>query len=135
MAVDAGGPLTVRGAKRLAVNGFWTYDDAPVDAEDGTTQVVDEAYMDGIHQDSQIFVNGALANADLMARLAGLRDATDTFQLRPGVEIVSATEDGNLRVEGDLDLANYRYGPDVDPNVRAPAPPACSTCGPAAISP
>lgn len=118
VAVDAGGPLTVRGAKRLAVNGFWTYDDAPVDAEDGTTQVVDEAYMDGIHQDSEAFVNGALANADLMARLAGLRDATETFQLRPGVEIVSATEDGNLRVEGDLDLANYRYGPDVDPAVR-----------------
>ncbi len=118
VAVDAGAPLTVRGAKRLAVNGFWTYDDAPVDAEDDTTQVVDEAYMDGIHRDSQVFVNGALANADLMARLAGLRDATETFQLRPGVEIVSATEDGNLRVEGDLDLANYRYGPDVDPAVR-----------------
>ncbi|MFP1680225.1 filamentous hemagglutinin family protein [Alloalcanivorax sp. C16-2] len=118
VAVDAGGPLTVRGAKRLAVNGFWTYDDAPVDAEDDTTQVVDEAYMDGIHQDSQVFVNGALANADLMARLAGLRDATETFQLRPGVEIVSATEGGNLRVEGDLDLANYRYGPDVDLAVR-----------------
>jgi filamentous hemagglutinin family protein len=118
VAVDAGGPLTVRGAKRLSVNGFWTYDDAPVDAGDDTTQVVDETYMDGIHGDSNAFVNGALANAQLLERLAGLRDATDTFQLRPGVEIVSATEDGNLRVEGDLDLANYRYGPDVDPNVR-----------------
>jgi filamentous hemagglutinin family protein len=118
VAVDAGGPLTVRGAKRLAVNGFWTYDDAPVDAEDDTTQVVDEAYMDGIHGDSEAFVNGALANAQLLERLAGLRDATDAFQLRPGVEIVSATEDGNLRLDGDLDLANYRYGPDVDPNVR-----------------
>ncbi len=119
VAVDAGGPLTVRGAKRLAANGFWTYDDAPLDAEDDTTQVVDEAYMDGIHGDSEAFVEGALANTQLMERLAGLRDAAgDAFQLRPGVEIVSATEDGNLRVEGDLDLANYRYGPDVDPAVR-----------------
>ncbi len=119
VAVDAGGPLTVRGAKRLAVNGFWTYDDAPLDPEDDTTQVVDENYMDGIHGDSETFVNGAMANAQLMERLAGLRDAAgDAFQLRPGVEIVSATEDGNLRVDGDLDLANYRYGPDVDPGVR-----------------
>ncbi len=118
VAVDAGGPLTVRGAKRLSVNGFWTYDDAPLDAEDDTTQVVDEAYMDGIHGDSEAFVNGALANAQLLERLAGLRDATDAFQLRPGVEIVSATEGGNLRLDGDLDLANYRYGLDVDPNVR-----------------
>jgi len=119
VAVDAGGPLTVRGAKRLSVNGFWTYDDAPLDPEDDTTQVVDEAYMDGIHGDSEAFVNGALANAQLLERLAGLRDAAgDAFQLRPGVEIVSATEDGNLRLDGDLDLANYRYGPDVDPNVR-----------------
>ena len=119
VAVDAGGPLTVRGAKRLSVNGFWTYDDAPLDPEDDTTQVVDEAYMDGIHGDSEAFVNGALANAQLLERLAGLRDAAgDAFQLRPGVEIVSATEDGNLRLDGDLDLANYRYGPDVDPNMR-----------------
>lgn len=119
VAVDADGPLTVRGAKRLSVNGFWTYDDAPVDPEDGTTQVVDETYMDGIHGDSEAFVNGALANAQLMERLAGLRDAAgEAFQLRPGVEIVSATEDRNLRLDGDLDLANYRYGPDVDPAVR-----------------
>jgi len=119
VAVDADGPLTVRGAKRLAVNGFWTYDDAPLDPEDDTTQVVDETYMDGIHGDSNAFVNGALANAQLMERLAGLRDAAgEGFQLRPGVEIVSSTEHGNLRLDGDLDLANYRYGPDVDPNVR-----------------
>ena len=119
VAVDAGGPLTVRGAKRLSVNGFWTYDDAPLDPEDDTTQVVDETYMDGIHGDSNAFVNGALANAQLMERLAGLRDAAgEGFQLRPGVEIVSGTEDGNLRLDGDLDLANYRYGPDVDPAVR-----------------
>lgn len=118
VAVDADGPLTVRGARRLAVNGFWTYDDAPLDPEDDTTQVVNENYMETIHGDSVAFVDGALANAQLMERLAGLRDATDTFQLRPGVEIVSATEDGNLRLDGDLDLANYRYGPDVDPAVR-----------------
>tara|TARA_R110001606_G_scaffold81584_1_gene187550 strand:+ start:10790 stop:22960 length:12171 start_codon:yes stop_codon:yes gene_type:complete len=119
VAVDAAGGLTVRGAKKVAVNGFWTYDDAPLDPEDDTTQIIDKDYLDQLDQDSTAFVNGALANARLLERLAGLRDvAGDAFQLRPGVDIVSATPDGNLRVAEGLDLAGYRYGPDVDADVR-----------------
>ncbi|AKM11044.1 filamentous hemagglutinin family protein [Croceicoccus naphthovorans] len=119
VAVDTGSGLSVDGAKRVAVNGFWRYDDAPVDPEDAGGQIVDQAYLDRLHEDSTIFVDGALANGALQSRLAGLRQATGgALQLRPGIEIVSASEDGNLRVADDLDFSGYRYGPDVDPAVR-----------------
>lgn len=119
VAVDAGGNLTVNGAKRVSVNGFWTYDDAPddpdADPEGPAAQRVDQEYLDRIHEDSKGFVNAALANDALQQRLAGLKEAAgEAFSLRPGVEIVSATEDGNLRIDGDLDFSGYRYGPDVD---------------------
>ena len=44
-------------------------------------------------------------------KLAGLNNAAygDTFHLRPGVEIISKTADGDLVVQGDLDLSGYRY--------------------------
>ena len=44
-------------------------------------------------------------------KLAGLNNATyrDAFHLRPGVEIISKTADGDLVVQGDLDLSGYRY--------------------------
>lgn len=119
VAVDTGSGLSVDGAKRVAVNGFWRYDDAPVDPEDAGGQIVDQAYLDRLHGDSTAFVDGALANGALQSRLAGLRQATGgALQLRPGIEIVSASEDGNLRVADDLDFSGYRYGPEVDPAVR-----------------
>ena len=117
VAVEAGNNLTVNGAKRVSVNGFWSYDDAPddTDPEHGNTQVVNQEYLDRIHDDSKDFINAALANEELQQRLASLKDAAgEAFSLRPGVEIVSATEDGNLRIDGDLDFAGYRYGPDAD---------------------
>lgn len=117
VAVEAGDNLTVSGAKRVSVNGFWSYDDAPddTDPEHGNTQVVNQEYLDRIHDDSKDFINAALANDELQQRLASLKDAAgEAFSLRPGVEIVSATEDGNLRIDGDLDFAGYRYGPDAD---------------------
>ncbi|MBO9357607.1 filamentous hemagglutinin, partial [Bordetella petrii] len=118
VAVDAGENLTVNGAKRVSVNGFWTYDNAPDDPDNTGTQVIGQDYLDGIHQDSQDFIDAALANSGLQDRLAGLKAAAGkAFSLRPGVEIVSATEDGNLRIDGDLNFAQYRYGPGVDPAV------------------
>lgn len=117
VAVEAGNNLTVNGAKRVSVNGFWSYDDAPddTDPEHGNTQVVNQEYLDRIHDDSKDFINAALANEELQQRLASLKDAAgEAFSLRPGVEILSATEDGNLRIDGDLDFAGYRYGPDAD---------------------
>ena len=33
----------------------------------------------------------------------------DALHLRPGIEIRSATPDGDLVVQGDLDLSRYRY--------------------------
>ena len=46
-------------------------------------------------------------NAALSGRLAAL----GPYRLRPGVEISSATADGDLTISGDLDLSGYRYGP------------------------
>ncbi|KYZ86682.1 hypothetical protein A3Q32_15415 [Alcanivorax sp. KX64203] len=122
VAVDAGDNLTVSGAKRVSVNGFWSYDDAPddpdADQEGPAAQLVNQEYLDEIDKDSSAFIDAALTNEELQQRLASLKDAAgDAFSLRPGVEIVSATENGNLRIDGDLDFSGYRYGPDVDESV------------------
>ncbi|WP_229682950.1 filamentous haemagglutinin family protein [Alloalcanivorax dieselolei] len=135
VAVDVGNGLTITGAKRVSVNGFWTYDDAPNDPENKNTQVVDQDWLDktkekvpegeeenphwdgldGVHEHSKDFINAALDNDDLQDRLSSLKAAAgDAFSLRPGVEIVSATEGGNLRIDGDVNFAKYRYGPGVD---------------------
>ena len=51
-------------------------------------------------------------------RAAGPRGGLSTYgsalHLRPGVEVVSATSQGNLTVSGDIDPAGYRYGPGAD---------------------
>ncbi len=116
IAIDASGNLNIQGARSIALNGTARYTDAP----DGTTpatsgrpyQVIDQAYLDGKHADSQAFINAALVNDTLLhGKLAGLNNATyaDAFHLRPGVEIVSKTTDGDMVVQGDLDLSGYRY--------------------------
>jgi filamentous hemagglutinin family protein len=116
IAIDASGNLDIQGARSIALNATWQYDDAPPGTDPAASgrpyQVIDQGYLDGKHQQSIQFINAALANSDLMQRkLAGLNNAryADVFHLRPGVEIVSATADGDLVVQGDLDLSGYRY--------------------------
>ena len=116
IAIDASGRLTIQGARSIALNGMATYDDA--DFGPGTTasgrpyQVIDKAYLDKKHALSTSFINAALGNTNLVQnKLAGLNNATygDTFHLRPGVEIISKTPDGDLVVQDDLNLSGYRY--------------------------
>ena len=124
VAIDVLGTLDVRGAKRTAVYGFRTYDDAPItslpDVSGNRPQLITQAYLDRLDIDSTAFMNAALTNTGLSARLSGLGD----YRLRPGVEIVSnATTNpgGHLTVSGDIDLSGYRYGPDsnrTDPALR-----------------
>lgn len=109
IAIAAGGTVNIRGASSVAVNAFRGY--APADG------VINQALLDGIHGDSSAFIDAAGGNATLQGRLAGLSSYGGAFHLRPGVEIRSATPDGNLTVEGDLDLSGYRYGPDADPSL------------------
>lgn len=127
MAIDAAGPVDIRGARSIAVQGFRRYDNAPVDTAptvDGKpNQVITQGWMDGTDADSRSFINAAWNNSDLQARLAGLRAYGSTYHLRPGVEIVSAAPDGNLLVRGDLDFSGYRYGPNADSNVRGSGEP------------
>ena len=117
IAIDARGPLTIEGAKSISLVATQRYDDArpgdPADRASGRGyQVIDQAYLDTLHGDSTTFIRNALANGNLLnAKLAGLNNAAyrDVFHLRPGVEIVSSTADGDLVVQGDLDLSRYRY--------------------------
>jgi filamentous hemagglutinin family protein len=122
IAISAGGALNILGAASIAVNGFATYANAPSDpaASGNPDQLVTQAYLDQIDQDSTAFMAGALANTALQARLAGLTQYGSAFHLRPGVEIDSATPTGDLTVSGDLNLASYRYGPNADRNPLSP---------------
>jgi len=114
--IDARGPLDIQGARSIAVNGMLRYDDAP-EKTDATAngrpyQEITQAYLDAKHAQSTAFINAALQNSDLLQnKLAGLNNASyaDAFHLRPGVEIVSKGADGDLVVQGDLDLSGYRY--------------------------
>lgn len=120
--IDARGRLAIQGARSITLNGMATYDDAPL-VNDPTAsgrpyQQIDQAYLDGKHALSTAFINAALLNQDLLqGKLAGLNNATyaNAFHLRPGVEIVSRTPDGDLVVQGDLDLSGYRYA-SLNPN-------------------
>ncbi|WP_454622244.1 filamentous haemagglutinin family protein [Bradyrhizobium cenepequi] len=112
IAIEAAGPLNIRGAASVAVNGFRRYEPAG--------GIVNQSLLDAIHGDSSAFVNAALANAGLQNRLAGLRTYGDAFHLRPGVELWSS---GDLSTEGDLDLSGHRYGPNANPAVRGSGEP------------
>jgi len=118
--ISAAGPLSITGAATIAVNGFRTYTNAP-DAPDATVanpdQLITQTYLDTINTDSQAFIDAAETNADLQDRLTGLTAFGAAYHLRPGVEIDSATPNGDLTVSGDINLAGYRYGPGVNPAV------------------
>ncbi|MDF3835855.1 filamentous hemagglutinin family protein [Cupriavidus basilensis] len=114
VAISAAGPLTIRGARSIQLNGFATYANAPADPGDPAGQVITQGWLDLVDRDSQVFMAGALANAGLQGRMAGLSAYGSALHLRPGVEVVSATPQGNLTVSGDIDLAGYRYGPGAD---------------------
>ncbi|WP_455883790.1 filamentous haemagglutinin family protein [Pseudomonas putida] len=117
IAIDASGQLTIQGARSIALNGMITYDDAPTKTDETPNgrpyQVIDQDYLKNVVDPANTaFINAALANTNLVQnKLAGLNNATygDTFHLRPGVEIISKTADGDLVVQGDLDLSGYRY--------------------------
>lgn len=107
IAVNAGGALGITGAASVAVNGFRSY--VPADG------IINQSLLDTAHGDSTAFIDAVGGNGAAQARLAGLTMFGDAFHLRPGVEIRSATPDGDLTVEGDLDLSSYRYGMNADP--------------------
>ncbi|CAI9897407.1 TPA: filamentous hemagglutinin family protein [Pseudomonas aeruginosa] len=116
IAIDAGAPLQILGVRAITLSAVQRYDDAPVAALPASNgrpyQEITQAYLDGKHQQSELFMQAALANSALLdGKLAGLNNAAyaEAFHLRPGLEIVSATADGDLVVQGDLDLSGHRY--------------------------
>ncbi len=108
IAINASGPLNIKGAYSIALNAFWTYD-----LPGGST--ITQATLDGYDVASTAFIDAALGNAGLAARVAGLSAHGSAYHLRPGVQITSS---GDLSTSGDIDLAKYRYGAgaDRDPN-------------------
>jgi filamentous hemagglutinin family protein len=128
--IDVAGPVSITGAKAITVNAFHTYTNATpgTDAttDGGSYQVINQAYLNGIHGDSTTFMGNALGNGNLMnMKLGGLRSYSDQFHLRPGVEIAADTRagvnpDGNLHVDGDIDLSGYRYA-SVNPHLQKTA--------------
>ena len=137
IAIDASGPLDIRGARSIAVNAMQTYTNAPyalVRDDNGNPvldqngnpirdlaaggrpyQVIDQSWIDDRHTESTAFIAAALLNGTLMnGKLAGLNNATyrNAFHLRPGVELVT---EGDLVISGDLDLSGHRYD-GVNPN-------------------
>ncbi|WP_256327167.1 filamentous haemagglutinin family protein [Variovorax sp. EL159] len=117
VAVNVNGAPAIQGAKSVAVNAFRTYSELPYaaapDVTGRTPQLITQKFFDDVvDPDNSAFMNKALGNASLSARLAGLGN----YHLRPGVEIVSKTADGDLSVVGDIDLSGYRYGPGADRN-------------------
>ncbi|WP_313054868.1 filamentous hemagglutinin N-terminal domain-containing protein, partial [Pseudomonas lopnurensis] len=124
VAIDASGSVDIQGARSIAVNAVQRYDDAEYGSDPAASgrpyQVIDQAYLDAKHADSTAFITAALANGNLLDnKLAGLNNAAyaDAFHLRPGVEIVSRTADGDLIVSGDLDLSGHRYA-SLNPHTR-----------------
>jgi filamentous hemagglutinin family protein len=124
IAIDARGSVVIQGAKSIAVYGKQVYRDAPYGTDAAASgrpyQVIDQAYLNTKDGEATRFINAALGNASLLnSKLAGLNNATyrDVFHLRPAVEIVSATANGDLVVQGDLDLSGYRYA-SLNPNTQ-----------------
>lgn len=111
--------LQVLGARDIFATGVRRYEGAPLattpDVNGHRSQMVTQAWLDSVvDPDSAAWMNAALGNGDLSARLAAL----GSVRLRPGVEIVgvpsAANPDGDLTVSGDLDLSGYRYGPQAN---------------------
>ncbi|WPG35654.1 filamentous haemagglutinin family protein [Variovorax sp. EBFNA2] len=117
VAIGVNGTPAIQGAKTIAVNAFRTYSDLAYATEPDVTgrtpQLITQKFFDEVvDPENSAFIDKALANTSLSARLAGL----GSYHLRPGVEIVSQTADGDLSVVGDIDLSGYRYGPGADRN-------------------
>lgn len=125
VAIDAAGTVAITGAKSIQVNAFITDNKAAPGTEattDGKSyQTVDQDYLNRLNDDSRNFINAALANGTLMqGKLAGLRAYSEQFHLRPGVEVVAdllVNPDGNLHVDGDIDLSGHRYA-SVNPHTQ-----------------
>ena len=117
LAISAGGPLNLIGAQTVAVNGFWTYTPSAGTIVQTQANSAGSVGLDQINADNASFMANALVasgsgfalNPMLQAALGGLSSYSSAFHLRPGVEIVSATPNGNLTVAGDLDLSSLRY--------------------------
>ncbi|KAI3488927.1 hypothetical protein L1887_46957 [Cichorium endivia] len=92
IAIDASGRYDIQGAASISVYGMQRYTDAPLGSDPATSgkpyQVIDQTYLDGKHFESK----------RVHQRGVGQYRA-----------IASATADGDLVVQGDIDLSGYRY--------------------------
>ncbi len=126
--IQAATGLNITGAATVAVNAFETYQVTPETCKKSPCSVSGNPVglitqtsannpngvnLDSVNADSTQFIASANTNQDLAGRLAGLTPLSSAFHLRPGVDITSLAADPteNLTIQGDLNLAGYRYGP------------------------
>jgi filamentous hemagglutinin family protein len=126
--IQAATGLNITGAATVAVNAFATYQvtpetckKSPCSASGNPVGLItqtsannpDGVNLDSVNADSTLFITNANTNQDLAGRLAGLTELGSAFHLRPGVDITTLAADPteDLTVQGDLNLAGYRYGP------------------------
>ncbi len=131
--IDTATRLNISGAATIAVNAFATYHGLPDTtgtASGAPDALITQAYLDQINSsDTLPYMAAAATNTDLAGRLSGLAAYDSVLHFRPGVQITSATADGDLTVQGDLDLSGYRYsdpvgyGQQVDPAVNGSGEP------------
>ncbi len=111
--ISTGTGLNISGAASIAVNAFATYNglaDTAGTASGAPDALITQAYLNQINtNDTLPYMAAAAANTDLASRLSGLAAYDSVLHFRPGVQITSATADGDLTVQGDLDLSGYRY--------------------------
>ncbi|QXI40741.1 filamentous haemagglutinin family protein [Pseudomonas xantholysinigenes] len=134
IAIQASGALNILGARSIAVVGNQRYTDA---ADRGTgasgrpVQAIDQDYLNAKHQRSELFINAALNNHDLLDnRLAGLTRTAyaQALHLRPGVEIATRDSTTDLVVQGDLNLSEHRYA-SLNPNTQKTSTPGSGEVG------
>jgi len=115
IAIDASGAIDIQGARSIAVNAVRVYSGNEIPLGSETTasgrpyQTIDQAWLNDRNTESNTFINAALGNSALMdGKLAGLNNATyrDSFHLRPLVDVKT---DGDLVINGDLNLSEHRY--------------------------
>ncbi len=125
------GSVSIQGAASIALNGYANYTNAPSNPDTPNSQLINQDYLGQMNTDSNAFISGlyggnvsaGILRDSVRAKLAGLLAYGDVVHVRPGVDIRSATPDGDLVVEKDLDLSGYRYGPAANPAIRGSGEP------------
>jgi filamentous hemagglutinin family protein len=114
VAISAAGPVDIIGAQSIILYGSRTY--TPTDANGTIVQNTDPSIagsvsLQQINTDNTAFMTLAASNGTLGANTAGLAGYAG-YEVAPA-DVIQSAAGGNLTVDGDLNLALLRYGPNA----------------------